>query len=366
MSRIPLIDLFAGIGGLSIGFEMAGFACVAGVEREERQRCDFKRAHPNADIEFADVIGLSGKSLLKRAGLVRGELGVLVGGPPCQPFSMAGKRLGTEDSRGRLISEYVRLVDELRPKAFVMENVVGLLSIHNGALIRQILQRMRRLGYAVSEPTILNAANYGVPQMRKRMFIVGLRGTKTFEFPKATHGPLSPLLPTNSRNLRPYVTVEDAIGDLPSNGSLNDDSGISDTDEINYSSDPFNYYQIKMRSRRKAVSGNKITIHQPHILEAISLAALPFGAEDPSTRYRRLWPDQPSFTLRAGSGSFTALRPIHPYRPRVITIREAARLQSFPDRIKFSAIKRSAYQEIGNSVPPLLGLAIAQRVHDFL
>ena len=162
-----------------------------------------------------------------------------------------------------------------------------------------------------------------------------------------------------------FVTVNEAIGDLPGNGDA-PDSDIADERALPYVGDPFADYQRQMRrgNRSKSVTGNQVSVHYQHIVEAI--AALAHGAEEPNTRYRRLYPDQPAFTLRAGSGSFTALRPIHPYRPRVITIREAARLQSFPDRIDFSSVKKWAYQAIGNSVPPLLAGALARRLREYL
>lgn len=360
MAQLTVIDLFCGIGGFSIGFERAGFEVLAGVERVDQLRSDFARAHPNAVTAHSDVVSLRGRNLLRRLGLRVGELDVLVGGPPCQAFSTAGKRMGTDDERGLLIGEFVRLVGEIRPKAFIIENVVGLLSIHNGTLLEAVTKDLRGWGYTVVDPTILNAAEFGVPQVRRRVFIAGLRGKRAFEFPKPTHW--RPEVAEASRRKR-FVTVSEAIGDLPTRPDIDADA-FSDADEIPYACSADNDYQSLMRGRRRKVDGNGVSIHQPHIAEAI--ATLAPGAIEPKTRYRRLYSDRPSFTLRAGSGTFTALRPIHPHLPRVITVREAARLQSFPDTVRFSPVKRSAYQEIGNAVPPLLAQAVARRLADFL
>lgn len=357
---LTAIELFSGIGGMSLGFEMAGFRVLAGVEKVDQLRAAFQGAHPTAVTDFSDVATLDGRSLLKRLGLRKGQLDILIGGPPCQAFSTAGKRRGSDDERGLLIAHFVRMVAELRPRAFLMENVVGLLSIHLGTLIAQVVRDLSALGYEVAPPATLNAADFGVPQLRRRVFLAGIRGTRKFEFPQPTHYPIAaPLFPT----LMPYVTVREAISDLPlvsATAALQ----RGDRDSIPYRRIAANAYQAQMRGRRQAVTGNGVSIHQPHIVEAISL--LGPGETEPRTRYRRLFQNRPSFTLRAGSGTFTALRPIHPKLHRVITVREAARLQSFPDHVEFSDSKRSAYQEIGNSVPPLLARAIAARLGEFL
>jgi DNA (cytosine-5)-methyltransferase 1 len=282
---------------------------------------------------------------------------------------MAGKRRGTSDDRGKLVEQFVRIVSEIRPKAFVIENVMGLASIHEGRLLQRVLRELRALNYAVAEPARLNAADFGVPQVRRRLFLVGLLGDTPFEAPDPTHAPTAAVDALAFGYARPpqgHVTVDEAIADLPGNGRSPDSVDVGDEDAIPYASVARSQYQERMRDGKQKVTGNRISAHMPHILEAISVLALPFGAVEPSTRYRRLYPDRPAFTLLAGSGSFTALRPIHPYRPRVITVREAARLQSFPDRIEFSSVKKWAYQSIGNSVPPLLGQALGLRLREFL
>jgi DNA (cytosine-5)-methyltransferase 1 len=368
MNGFTVIDLFSGIGGLSLGFELEGFRCVAGVEQNPEHVRTFEAIHPEAETSFRDVSSVTGNALLGAVGLHCGALDVLIGGPPCQPFSMAGKRRGSGDARGLAIYDFVRLVRETKPRAFVMENVVGLQSIHGGAFLHDIRRSLAELGYTLTPTTKLNAAEYGVPQLRKRIFIVGLRDRRQFEFAPPTHASIPDSALTlklrGMRKLAPFVGVDEAIADLPCNGRQSDDASIEDTSPCKYASAASSPYQRAMRKRKTTVTGNKTSVHFEHIVEAIS--QLGPGDEEPKTRYRRLYPDRPAFTLRAGSGTFTALRPIHPHRDRVITVREAARLQSFPDRINFNSVKKWAYQGIGNSVPPMLAAAIARRLQEYL
>ncbi len=242
-----------------------------------------------------------------------------------------------------------------------MENVIGLRSIHGGSLLDSLLASLRSDRYHC-ELLILDAADYGVPQIRRRLFVIGVRdGRGPVGPPPATHAPATDRTLLN-RHLRAHRTVRDAIWDLPGSRYHQLSRDVRDVDLLAYYDDAPCEYQRLMRGVETGVSGNGVTAHFEHILKRIEKKALPEGAIDPSTRYRRLYWDRPAFTLRAGSGSFTALRPIHPSQARVITVREAARLQSFPDHIQFSSIKKWAYQQIGNSVPPLLGEALAEHL----
>ena len=202
--------------------------------------------------------------------------------------------------------------------------------------------------------------------MRRRLFIVGLlKGKRPFEFPTPTHERRDQGSQQKLRFTEDHVTVVDAISDLPQNGSGRSRTSVEDDEKLPYLSSPRSLYQKLMRNGDVAVTGNKITIHVPHILEAIS--ALKQGEEERATRYRRLFANRPAFTLRAGSGSFTALRPIHPTRDRVITVREAARLQSFPDWVHVLRPQKSGHiRRSGVSVPPLLGKAIASKLREYL
>ena len=336
-----------------------GVHIVAAFESLEHHATAYEQTHKGVTVHRTPVEGLT-RSNLRKLGV--SDIDIVVGGPPCQPFSMAGKRRGRKDARGTLVESFVNVVKIVKPRAFVMENVPGMRSIHRGKYLPAIVDSLKALGYHVSTPHLLNAADYGVPQFRRRLFICGARERALPpEAPRRTHG--DPRIPELLNHLRPYITVSDAIFDLPGSTELLA-AEIEDTDRIPYEAGASNSFQRAMRRRRLGVTGNGVSLHFEHIVRLIN--NLPFGGEDPATRYRRLYPDRPAFTLRAGSGSFTALRPIHPTLPRVITIREAARLQSFPDYVTFSPIKKWAYQQIGNAVPPLLARAVAEYVMESL
>ena len=359
MHQFSVLDLFAGVGGLSLGFEMAGAAPRAAIEFNERH-AEYYALNRDAEIPIyaRSIVDVEPLKLAREIDISKRELDFVIGGPPCQPFSFAGKRNGTADTRGTLVEEFIRFVRELQPRIFVMENVLGLKSIHDGSYLKKIMRQFERDGYRCNE-FVLNAADYGVPQKRRRLFIVGSRlDWVDLSRPIPTHGPDPDML-----FVRPYVTVRDAISDLPR--LTGDELLTDDSTRLAYATPP-NDYQRDRRNGRRKVSGNGITRHSPHILKALAIEALPEGSTHSSTRYRRLHWDEPSVTLRAGSGSFTALRPIHPEEPRVITVREAARLQSFPDSFEFSPQKKLAYQQIGNSVPPLLARAVAAHLIESL
>lgn len=361
-AKYSVVDLFAGVGGLSLGFENAGAAVVAAVESNANHVASYKSGHRHdLAVLVAPIEELSAGDILRATNLSPGDLDFLIGGPPCQPFSMAGKRYGVVDHRGNLVWEFHRILRALRPRSFVMENVVGLRSIHSGSLLLDLLSAFGALGYRC-ESFILNAADYGVPQHRKRLFIVGAADTKTGLGPPPPTHSAETARDLLSLRLDRHRTVRDAIWDLPGSRHRQLSKSVTDEEFLAYGSNGASAYQRLMKNGCNQVSGNGITIHFPHILDRIKKSALAEGESDPSTRYRRLYWDRPSFTLRAGSGSFTALRPIHPSLPRVITVREAARLQSFPDYVQFSSVKKWAYQQIGNSVPPLLGAALARHL----
>ncbi len=357
-----VVDLFAGVGGLSLGFEMAGANVVSAVESNPHHVEAYKAGHRSQTRVITGAVEeLSSRDILTGTNLRRKDLDVLIGGPPCQPFSTAGKRRGQADHRGTLVWHFVRFVGELLPRFFVMENVVGLRSIHSGTLFDQLIAKLQSHSYRC-KAFVLNAADFGVPQHRRRLFLIGtrVRGLDLAP-PSATNAPAGNRTLLN-RDLADYLTVRGAIWDLRGSRFHKMSRTTDDSIQLPYYDDDPNEYQALMRGEELAVSGNGVTAHYPHILTNIRKPALGEGETENSTRYRRLYWDLPSFTLRAGSGSFTALRPIHPSQSRVITVREAARLQSFPDHIQFSPIKKWAYQQIGNSVPPLLSKAIANHL----
>lgn len=216
---MKVISLFSGAGGLDIGFEQAGFEIVVAVEADPACCNTLKKNKPSLKVIEGDVSKITGKEILKAAGLKRSEAALVIGGPPCQSFSLAGKRMGLDDERGGMIIEFSRLVHEILPKAFVMENVKGMLNWEGGKAIDAVLNefkepavyRNKKYSYEVAY-SVLNAVNYGVPQKRERLFIVGNRLGVDFKFPNPTHGE-SDLLEAEKR--QSFKTTWDAIGCLP-------------------------------------------------------------------------------------------------------------------------------------------------------
>ncbi len=319
--RAPIgIELFAGCGGMSTGFLDAGLHVAAGFELDDRavDAYGYNHAYRGSKGFKADLAEASGKSLLQTAGIKKVDF--IVGGPPCQPFSIVGKRLGTADPRADLLSHFASIVEELSPKAFLFENVPNLGKIDEGQVLARFLSRVRKLGFAV-RAEVVAAADYGVPQLRKRLVVLGLRGANRVKFPEPTHGPLR----------LPYVSTADAIGDLPDAAEFGA-CGI------------FNH---------------EPTFHSPDMRARLS--KLQPGKREKGSFHDRLHSERLSYTLRAGSGNFSPLRPIHYEFDRVITVRESARIQSFsdefiwPDRIP----RLQQYRQVGNAVPPLMARAFA-------
>jgi DNA (cytosine-5)-methyltransferase 1 len=329
---VVAIDLFAGCGGFSTGLLDAGIAVVAGFDNDRRsiETYNYNHEYRGGRGFVADLAETSGGELLALAGLK--EVDLIVGGPPCQPFSIAGKQRALDDRRGNLVFEFVRLIGEIKPKAFVFENVANFDSIENGAIAEQVRQGLMALGYKV-QSTILNAAEYGVPQMRKRLFIVGTKGRRSIEFPPpATHAPHR--IDGLFGNLDRYVACNDAIGDLP------------DVDDL----------------LARMIHNHEPTMHSPGMLKAF--ASLGQGSRDRKSFHDRLHRDRPSYTLRAGTGNFSPLRPVHYQHDRVITVRESARIQTFDDDFIWPdwVPRLQQYRQVGNAVPPLL----ARKIGEFL
>lgn len=314
------IELFAGCGGFSTGFLDAGLHVAAGFEIDQRavDAYDYNHAYRGSRGYIADLSVASGSELLERAGIERVNL--IIGGPPCQPFSIAGKRQGALDDRAALIGHFVRIVGELEPAAFLLENVPNLASMAGGKFLEDTKTALRRLGYSVDH-RVVSAADYGVPQNRKRLIVLGVKGKRAVRFPIPSHG----------MHGRPLVSSSDAIGDLPDAGEFGE-TGIFNHEPTAHSSDMIE------RFRRLEV-----------------------GKRERGSFHDRLHPDRPSYTLRAGSGNFSPLRPVHYKHHRVITVRESARLQGFsddfiwPDRIP----RLQQYRQVGNAVAPPMAEAFA-------
>jgi DNA (cytosine-5)-methyltransferase 1 len=332
MSRPVAIELFSGCGGLSTGLLDAGYDVRLGVDNNASSLITFDHNHRyrGAKSLLADISQVSGAELLTVAEVSQVDL--LAGGPPCQPFSIAGKRLGLEDPRGHLVQEFVRVAGELRPSAVLFENVPALLTSHNGDVIRALESELVELGYAVAYK-VLNSADYGVPQNRKRLILVGVLGGKALSFPPApTHSPGGDLI------REPYVTVRDVLDALPPVES----------------------------TEANLIPNHEPTAHSASMLRAFSV--LEVGKRDPKSRHDRLHPDRPGYTIRAGSGNYSPMRPVHYEYDRVVSVRESARIQGFSDKFVWpdSVSRLQQYRQVGNAVPPPLANAVGRHVADFM
>lgn len=314
------IELFAGCGGISTGFLDAGLRVVAGFEWDARAVAAFNYNHGyrGATGMVVDLSGATGASLLQTVGVSKVDF--VVAGPPCQPFSIAGKQRGTADSRAGLLFDCVRIIGELAPTAFLIENVPNLLTFDNGALLRKAVAPLMK-DYAV-RAEVATASAYGVAQNRKRLVVVGIRGADAVDFPAPTHG-----IP--GRSVR---TAKDAIGDLPDAGEFGE----------------------------CGIHNHEPTMHSADMVERFK--SLAPGERERGSFHDRLHPDRPSFTLRAGSGNFSPLRPVHYRFNRVITARESARIQGFSDDFIWpdSIPRLQQYRQVGNAVPPPLACAFAR------
>lgn len=359
MSQGTVIDLFCGAGGLSEGFRQAGYHVLAGNDFFDAAGATFAATHPEARFLGGAIQQYSANDFLEAAGLQPGELDILVGGPPCQGFSVYNHQRGLHDERSSLYLEYLRLVEGLRPNWVVLENVTGMTSAGGGAAVEAIIQGLRNLGYEV-KAKILRAEEYGVPQERRRLVFIGNRTGLPIEFPEPTHGP----------GLLPFVTIADAIGDLPP---------LSNGEEIGvtvYGTEARSDYQAELRAGSDSVRNHaaarlsKVNLERlKHIPQGgswrdIPVELLPEGMKkakrsDHTKRYGRLsWNGLASTILTKCDPHWGAY--FHPDQDRTITVREAARLQSFPDGFEFKGSRTDQYTQVGNAVPPMLGRAIAQ------
>ena len=357
MEDLTTIDVFAGAGGLSLGFEQAGFMPTLGVDSDERAMAAYSMNFPNANTHIGDVDFLTGSDLLQAAGT--GSCSVMIGGPPCGAFSFGGLRR-KDDDRRELVSEFGRLVREVAPRSFVMENVPGVLSPGARDIISQFRSEMEEGEYDVADPWVLDAADFGVPQRRRRVFIVGVR-----------RGLSIPNQPTASG--APPPTASDAIRDLENlettesspNGERTCLLGLASPYAARLRGEELDDTDLASeRPSTEVLTGCGHVNHSASVQDRFG-AVLP-GTPDPISRFFRLHPDRIAPTIRAGTlpnaGSHTAPRPIHYAFPRCITAREAARLQSLPDWFHVDHTKWRGFMQIGNAVPPLLGRAVAGAV----
>ena len=375
--RPTAVDLFAGAGGMSLGFEQAGFDMLAAVELDPIHAAVHHFNFPKTATVARSVVGLDAGEVLARVAECTGrdEIDVVCGGAPCQGFSLIGKRV-FDDPRNDLVRQYVRLVVELGAKYFVFENVKGLTVGRHAEFLRMLVAEFGRNGYQVRQPwRVLNARNYGVPQNRERLFILGARaGLPLPDYPPARTEDTPDLF--SPKGVRPVPTCWDALSDLPDNERFDEllacdsvrvpdwlpegdfaremhclgDCGWHDGHRRQW--DPL-LLTASMRTDHTEISRRRF-------------AATAQGEVEPVSRFYRLSASGQCNTLRAGTdsarGAFTSPRPIHYRYPRCVSVREMARLHGYPDWFRFHVTKWHGARQIGNSVPPPLARAVASAV----
>lgn len=363
--NLTAIDLFCGAGGLSAGLEMAGFRVLAGVDLFEAAGETFEATHPHATFIGKPIEEVTIDELLEVTGLRPGELTILAGGPPCQAYSVYNHQRGMHDARATLFREYLRIVEGLQPEWIVMENVMGIYSIAGGAAVRAIKDELSELGYDVQEK-VLKAEEYGVPQERRRVVFIGNRIGAPVRHPAPSHGD----------GLEPYTSIQEAIGDLVplENGQ--------DLGTVPYAAEPMGSFRQFVRGNRTIVNNHsapklgKLNVERlAHIQPGGSWRDIPFDLlpagmkrakrSDHTKRYGRMTWDGLACTVLTKCDIHWGAY-IHPEQDRAISVREAARLQSFPDWFEFAGSKTDQYIQVGNAVPPLLGRAIGSTIRDII
>ena len=349
-NKPTVIDMFCGCGGLSKGFIDAGYEVLLGIDNNKPALETFKHNHGDAVAMHGNLFEIT--TIADMANLIDNqEVDVIVGGPPCQGFSLTGTR-NENDERNKLFQSMVKAVEYFKPKAFILENVPGLATLYKGKAKEQIIEEFTRLGYKVNHQT-LYAPDYGIPQIRKRLFFVGLKGDDKFEFPHPIKTPDN------------YVSCSDAISDLH---DFTDDLGFEISE---YLSPPQTEYQKFMREKTDLLYNHVGTKHTSEVIDVISQVPeggnhkdLPPGVGD-SRKFNEAWTryhsQKPSKTIDTGHRNH-----FHYCYNRVPSVRENARLQSFPDDFKFFGNKTEQYKQVGNAVPPLLGYHLGLQLKKYL
>ncbi|UDG01414.1 DNA cytosine methyltransferase [Enterobacter cloacae] len=334
MLNINTLGFFSGGGGLDLGFSAAGFNIILSSDIDahscetlklNQKKKSYIKEHP---VLCEDVRKIDKKTI---EGVIGSQqIDFVIGGPPCQSFSVFGRRKGLDDPRGNLVFEYVRLIKELNPRGFLFENVAGLKSIHGGELYKELAKVLSMDGKYKISAHEYEVAEYGVPQFRKRIFFIGSRDGKI----------IPPMIPTHGKNNElglvtlPYNTVQKVIQGLP-------------TPITDWKLEPF-------------VNGHVGRKHSQMIIDRYT--SLIYGERDHKTRINKLDPNKPSYTIIVGSDAGGGKGHIHPFEPREVTPRESARIQTFPDWWEFYGTGRHIIRQVGNAVPPLFAALIANHV----
>lgn len=347
-----VLDLFCGAGGFSTGFEQSGqYNILIGVDNDPYALRTFARNHPKTESLELDLSDQKSDDVIQSVAVNR-CIDVIIAGPPCQGFSLTGPRQ-IDDPRNSLYLAVLRAIRQYTPAAFIVENVPGMRTMYNGQIHDEILRRMTALGYNV-QSEILCAADYGVPQMRKRLFFMGIRKDLG-----------EPAFPQKLLTPSAYISCRDAISDLSSRiETLGTEFDV-------YDADPKTEYQRAMRGTCTVLSNHVATKHKQFVVDVISQVPeggnwkdLPPGVGE-SRKFHEAWTrydgNKPSRTIDCGHRNH-----FHYEYNRIPTVRENARLQSFPDNFIFLGTRSQQHRQIGNAVPPLLGKAIASKLHSIL
>lgn len=385
-NKYNFIDLFCGAGGFSKGFELAGFNCIGGIDNIERTVKTHKLNHHNSVSICGDIREIPPEEFHKQIGYQ--DVHVIIGGPPCPTFStighakiqsVTGKDV-SEDPRNQLFMEYLKYVDYFKPEIFVMENVPTFMTKYKGKVFNTAVEIIESIGdgmYEVQKPVqVLNSVHYGVPQSRRRMILVAHKKKNVeFSYPKHTH--YYDQEGVNKKELKPFETVESAISDLP---NITDNWRVS---EVEYSKfEDLTEFQKIMRSNNpgRTVKNNICRMSNDRAKKVFSYMKqgdiymdlpkevrqiLPFREDIFKDRLKRLVMNKPSWTILAHIG-MDGYMYIHPTELRTLSVREAARIQSFPDDFEFIGNQQDTYVQVGNAVPVLMAKAIGKSVLEYL
>ena len=325
-SNLTAISFFSGGGGLDLGLSLAGFNFKYASDKEKYYCDTINYNFPDCKTEVENIQNLQGKNIKKI--IRKRKVTLIAGGPPCQAFSILGKRESFNDTRGQLVFEYIRLINEIKPEVFIFENVPGILTVNEGQDWEDLYYYFQtETGYDLHN-SILNAADFGVPQIRKRVFVIGFRQPTKFVFPEPTYKSH-----TESNLFTRFLASYRLPEWIPAKFALENVRGLDN-------------HKIR-------VHGDRVRNRYEHV---------PQGGRDKVDRTDRIDPEKPSGTVLVGSKAGGGRPFIHPYLPRHITVREAARLQSFPDWYKFLGTSTAQYRQVGNAVPPLVAFAIGKSI----
>ncbi len=334
MKKLNVLSLFSGGGGLDLGFAAAGYSIFSSTDIDDyscktlRLNAGKKEFFDHINITQADLTKTNSDKLLSGVKSKRKKIDVVIGGPPCQAFSVFGKRGGMNDPRGNLVWDFIRIIKEVNPTVFIFENVAGLKTIHNGTLYTNLLESLTISGEYVVSDHNYEMANYGIPQFRNRIFFIGWKKGKRIPPMIPSHGE------AGSFDVHPFVTVKKALKGLPKLGI------------------------------KKTLPNH---IGRKHSLRIINrYENLKFGERDSITRINKLNPTRPSFTIIVGSDAGGGKGHVHPIEPREVTPRESARVQTFPDWWEFSGTGRHVIRQVGNAVPPLFAAQLAEHIKKYV